>query len=98
MFRKAMVILNQYFKKQKVFLGVLQCIGIGVLLQVVRKHKRSKAFLALFFPVTIAIFLIGWSLSWIGTQKQPHKTHVELPKDNVHLEAITLEEQTEIPN
>lgn len=67
-------------------------------MQVVRKHKRSKALTVLFFPITIIIFLIGWSLSWIGTQKQPRKTHVEPKKDNAYLEAITLEELTEISN
>ncbi|HEX9863187.1 MAG TPA: hypothetical protein VGB11_07910 [Candidatus Bathyarchaeia archaeon] len=65
-------------------------------MQVVRKHKRRRALLLLFFPAAIVLFLIGWSLSWIGSQKQPRKTHAEPPKDHVHLKAITLEEPTEI--
>lgn len=69
---------------------------MGALLQIVRKHKHNKALIAVFFPIAIVLFLIGWSLSWIGSQKQPRKTHVEPPKDNVHIKAITLEEPTEI--
>jgi hypothetical protein len=65
-------------------------------LHIVRKHTRNKALIALFFPVAIVLFLIGWSLSWIGAEKQPRKTHVEPPKDNVHLKAIVLEEPREI--
>ena len=67
-------------------------------MQVVRKHKRSKAFMLLFLPATIVVFLIGWSISWIGSQKQPRKAQNGPPKDKIHLEAITLEEPAEIPN
>jgi hypothetical protein len=69
---------------------------LGVKLQVVRKHKRSKALRFIFFPAAIIIFLIGWSLTYIGTQEQPRKTHAKPPKENVHLEAIPLEETPEI--
>ncbi|MCJ7762996.1 hypothetical protein MUP38_06045 [Candidatus Bathyarchaeota archaeon] len=65
-------------------------------MQVVRKHKRRRALLAIFFPAAIVLFLIGWSLTWIGSQKQPRKTPVEPQKDHVHLKAITLEEPAEI--
>ncbi|MCW4043934.1 MAG: hypothetical protein NWE94_00255 [Candidatus Bathyarchaeota archaeon] len=65
-------------------------------MQVVRKHKRSKALLALLFPVAAALFLIGWSLTWIGSQKPPRKTAAKPQKNHVHLEAIPLEEPIEI--
>jgi hypothetical protein len=71
---------------------------LGVLLHIVRKHKRNRALIALFFPVAVVLFLIGWSLSWIGSQQQPSKTHVKPPKDNVHIGAIVLEEPQEIAN
>jgi cytochrome bd-type quinol oxidase subunit 1 len=69
---------------------------LGAELQVVRKHKRNRALLLIFFPVAIIIFLIGWSLTCTGTQEQPRKTHAKPPKQNVHLEAIPLEEKPEI--
>jgi hypothetical protein len=68
----------------------------GAMLHIVRKHKRHRALTALFFPIAAVLFLVGWSLTWIGSQKQPRKTHVAPPKDHVHIEAITLEQPTEI--
>ena len=65
-------------------------------MQIVRKRKRNKAIIALFLPVIIFLWMIGWSLYWIGSQKQPRKTHVEPPKDHVHIKAIVLEEPREI--
>jgi hypothetical protein len=65
-------------------------------LHIVRKHKRNKALMALLFPIVIVLFLIGWSLSWIGFQKQPRKTPIETGKDNVHMGAMVLEELPEI--
>jgi len=72
---------------------------LGALLQIVRKHKHGKTLRAIiFFPAAAVLFLIGWSLTWIGTQKPPLKTHAKPQKDNVHIGAIVLEEPTEITN
>ena len=71
---------------------------LGAMLHIVRQHKRYRALRALFLPIAAVLFLIGWSLSWIGSQKQPRKTHGEPRKDHVHLKAITLEEPAEIAN
>ena len=71
---------------------------LGVMLHIVRQHKRYRALRALFFPIAAVLFLVGWSLSWIGSQKPPRKTHVEPQKGHVHIEAITLEETAEIAN
>jgi len=85
--------------KQKVFLVVLRSIVLGALLQIVRKHKHGRALRAIiFFPAAAVLFLIGWSLTWIGTQKQVLKTHAKPQKENLHLEAIVLEETPEITN
>jgi lipopolysaccharide export system protein LptC len=65
-------------------------------LQILRKHKRNRAITALLFPAVIFLFLIGWSLYWIGLQKQQHKAPPERPKDNVTLKTIVLEEPPEI--
>jgi hypothetical protein len=65
-------------------------------MHIVRYHKRNRALVALFFPVSAVLFLFGWGLSLVGSHKPPRKTTVET--DNVHLEVITLEETPEIAN
>jgi hypothetical protein len=86
------------FSKSKTFLPSVGVYCLGAVLQVVRKHKRHKTLIALFFPAAIFLFLIGWVLCCIGSQKQPRKTQPERPKDAVHLQAIVLEEPAEIAN
>jgi hypothetical protein len=61
--------------------------------------------MALFLlPGLIFIFLMGWSMYWIGDQKRPEKrtekTKHKVPpkKDNVTLMPIPLEERPEITN
>jgi hypothetical protein len=55
-------------------------------------------------PVLIFIFLMGWSMYWIGDQKRPEKrtekTKRKAPpkKDNVTFMPIPLEEKPEIIN
>jgi len=51
-------------------------------------------------PGLIFIFLIGWSMYWIGDQKRTGKTKRKAPpkKDNVTLMPIILEETPEIAN
>jgi hypothetical protein len=90
------VILNEYYETAKAFLLCMVYCSLGALLHIVRQHKRGKTLRALFFPAAAAIFIIGWSLSWIGSQKPPRKTPAAPAKDNVHLKAIALEEPTEI--
>jgi hypothetical protein len=50
----------------------------------------------LLFPAVIFLFLIGWSLYWIGLQKRRQKAQPARPKDNVSIMAIVLEEPPEI--
>jgi hypothetical protein len=91
-----MLILNEYCETAKAFLLCGCYSSLGVLLHIVRQHKRSKALTALFFPTAAALFLIGWSLSWIGSQKSPRKTLIAPAKDHVHLTAIPIEEKAVI--
>jgi len=84
------------FWKSKSFFIICVVYCLGAILHIVRRHKRHRALIALFFPIAAVLFLIGWSLTWIGSQKPPRKTHGEPPKDQVHLKAITLEEPAEI--
>ena len=91
-----MLILNEYCETAKAFLLCMVYCSLGAFLHIVRQHKRSKALRVLFFPAAAALFLVGWSLSWIGSQKPSRKTLAAPAKDNVHLKAITLEDPTEI--
>ena len=43
-----------------------------------KRKKRSKLTLALLAPVLIIVFIVGWSLSWIGQSRSPKAK--QLPK------------------
>ena len=66
--------------------------------------KRNNIMTLLLLPVVIFIFLLGWSMYWIGDQKRPkkrtEKTKREKPpkKDNVTFMPIILEEKPEMTN
>ena len=55
-------------------------------------------------PGLIFVFLMGWSMYWIGSQKRPEKrkektNHKAPPKrDNVAFMPVILEETPEIAN
>ena len=63
-----------------------------------KKGKRSRWLKALLLPAFIFLWIVGWSLYWIGHQKesrkpQPPPSNAE--EDHVSLEAIGLEEPLE---
>jgi Tfp pilus assembly protein PilO len=66
------------------------------------RHKRNSIMTLFLLPVLIFIFLMGWSMYWIGGQKRPEKrakkTRLKEPskKDNVTFMPIILEEKPEI--
>ena len=50
-------------------------------------------------PVIIFIFLMGWSMYWIGDQKRQDKIKRKpLKKDNITIMPIVYEETQEIMN
>ena len=62
------------------------------------KGKRNKAIIALLLPAIIFLWIVGWSLYWIGYQKEPQKPqHPQSAEeeDHVSVEAIALEETLE---
>jgi flagellar basal body-associated protein FliL len=61
------------------------------------KGKRNKAVIALLLPVIIFLWIVGWSLYWIGRQKESRKPQPDSSEEEeyVSLEAITLEESLE---
>lgn len=62
------------------------------------KGKRNKAIIAVLLPAIIFLWIVGWSLYWIGHQKKPRTLRSPQSteeEDNVSLEAIALEEPLE---
>jgi len=65
------------------------------------KRKRNRAIIVLLLPAIIFLWIVGWSLYWIGHQKEPRKAQPpSSPKeeDYVSLIPIVLEEPSEIEN
>jgi len=59
------------------------------------KGKRNKAIIIVLLPAIIFLWMVGWSLYWIGHQKESRKPRPsQSPKeeDLVSLEAIALED------
>ncbi|MEM2108062.1 MAG: hypothetical protein QXL10_02110 [Candidatus Bathyarchaeia archaeon] len=61
------------------------------------EHKRSKALILLLLPALIFLWIIGWSLYWIGHQKEHRKIRQTEPqeKDHVQLMPVVFEEPLE---
>jgi hypothetical protein len=60
-----------------------------------QKGKRGRAVAALLLPAIIFLWIVGWSLYWIGRQKESRKpppASSPEKEDYVTLEAIALEE------
>lgn len=74
---------------------------LGAVLKILKeKRKRNKAIIVLLLPAIIFLWIIGWSLYWIGHQKEPRQAQPSSPKeeDHVSLIPIVLEEPLEIEN
>jgi len=64
---------------------------------VASKSKRGKAMIIMLFPLLIFVFIIGWCIYWIGSQKRTDKTRRKQPKKgNVTIMPMILEETQEI--
>jgi hypothetical protein len=65
------------------------------------RGKRNKAIIVLLLPAIIFLWIIGWSLYWIGHQKEPRKAQPSSnakEEDRVSLIPMVLEEPSEIEN
>jgi Tfp pilus assembly protein PilO len=62
-----------------------------------RLQKRNRALVALLLPAIIFLWIVGWSLYWIGHQQERKQKpqHTRL-KENVHLVPVLLEEPEEM--
>jgi len=65
------------------------------------KKKRSRAVIVLLLPVVVILWIFGWSLYWIGRQRESRKSEpASSPqeKDNVTLVPMVLETTPELEN
>ena len=69
------------------------------------RKKRSKLTVALLAPILTIVFIVGWSLYWIGQSrqpntKQPQKTINKTPtkQDNIELIVIPPQEKEILAN
>ena len=64
------------------------------------RKKRSKLTVALLAPILIIVFIVGWSLYWIGqsrqlNEKQPQKSINKTPTKQGNIELIMIPPQEE---
>ena len=61
------------------------------------KRRRNRLIVALLMPAVIFLWVVGWSLYWIGHQRddKPVK-HAKASQDSVRLDAVVFEDQPEI--
>ena len=65
------------------------------------RGKRNKAVIVLLLPAIIFLWIVGWSLYWIGHQKETRKAQPSsYPKEEDHVSLIpmVLEEPLEMEN
>jgi hypothetical protein len=75
------------------------CIQGAVLRVPKPLQKRNRAIVALLLPAIVFLWIIGWSLYWIGHQQDKKQdSQPARQKDNVHLMPVMLEEPEEISN
>ena len=63
------------------------------------KKKRSRAVIVMFFPVVVILWIFGWSLYWIGRQRECGKAEPASSlqeEDNVILVPMVAETMSEI--
>jgi hypothetical protein len=60
------------FQEGKAFFSCmgLTCVQGAVLKATKRGRKRNRIIVALLFPALVLVWLVGWSLYWIGRKKE----------------------------
>jgi hypothetical protein len=62
------------------------------------RKKHNKFTVALLAPIFIIVFIVGWSLNWIGQPKakQPQKPINKTPAKQNEVELIMIPEEEQI--
>ena len=76
--------------------SAIVCIQGAVLRVKTRKPARNRALVALLLPAFIILWVVGWSLYWIGRQQDSKRTDSKFSRDNVRIEVIPIEERQEV--
>lgn len=66
----------------------------------IKRKKRSKLTLLLLAPVLMIVFIVGWSLTWIGEARSPkakqmHKPINKTPEKQEEFELVVISNQEE---
>ena len=56
-------------------------------------RKRKRIYVLLAMPVAVFLWLIGWSLYWIGARKEKSKPEPVKHKENVTLGMLLAEDK-----
>lgn len=68
--------MDAYFKQSPICLHVENCYVCVFFISDVWKELRSRSLVLLLLPVIVFIWLVGWSLRWIGSQKESCRAKV----------------------
>lgn len=70
----------------------------GAVLRVrTQKPRRNRLLVAILLPAVVFLWIIGWSLYWIGHHRDNRKAERAKPsQENIDLEAILFDDQPEI--
>jgi hypothetical protein len=53
---------------------------------------RNRVVVITLLPVIIFLWIIGWSLFWIGSQNKPQKTEATTERDPISMTIVMCEE------
>ena len=54
---------------------------------------RNRVVVITLLPVIIFLWIIGWTLFWIGSQNKPQKTRAATERDPISMTIVMYEEQ-----
>ena len=54
---------------------------------------RNRVVVITLLPVIIFLWVIGWTLFWIGSQNKPQKTQTATERDPISMTIVMYEEQ-----
>jgi len=53
---------------------------------------RNRVVVIMLLPIIIFLWIIGWSLFWIGSQNNPQKTQNKTERDRISMAIVMYEE------
>jgi hypothetical protein len=57
------------------------------------RHPRNRIVVTALFPITIVLWMIGWTLSWAGSKKEPPaRAHSTVKDDGIEITTILTDQ------